>query len=188
MSQPPLYGGTYERRDRFRPSSCNCQASARPLVFRSSVLRGQARGVMATLLNLDIKRCRFLFDLVNEAGGLVVLVFAWYQTLRGRRRLFVLNVDLLLFFYRKIFYHLGRVNRLLLLFAYFHAIFPRPRTVSRLPSSECIFPVGISDRRGGFALITGRNKGNCSTGDGLPLHGHCAGHLIGLRSPGRAAC
>src|SRR5438067_13558165 len=105
---------------------------------------------MATLLNLDIKRCRFLFDLVNEAGGLVVLVLAWYQTLARRSRLFALHVDLLLFFYREILYHLGSINRRLLLFAYFHAVFPRPRTVSRFPGSEYIFPVGIRDRRRGF--------------------------------------
>src|SRR5262245_50093399 len=141
------------------------------------------------LLNLDIKRCRFFFDLVNEAGGLVVLVLAWYQTLGGRSRLLVLNVDLLLFFYRKILYHLGRVNGLLLLLAYFHAILPRPRTVSRSPGSECIFPVGIRNRRRGFAVCTCRNKGDCSTGDRLPLHRDCAGHAVGLRSGRiRAAC
>src|SRR5262245_64475481 len=101
MSQPPLYRRTYERRDRFRSATCNCQASALPVksLFQTEVLHARFlrhRVSEATLLNLDIKLCRFLFNLVNEAGGLVVLVFAWYQTLRGRRRLFVLNVDLLL--------------------------------------------------------------------------------------------
>ena len=55
---------------------------------------------MATLLNLDIKRCRLFFDPVSETGGLLVFLLAWYQTLGGRRRLFALNVDLLLFFVR----------------------------------------------------------------------------------------
>src|SRR5581483_9876496 len=66
--------------------------------------------VMAKLLNLDIKRRRFVFDRVNKAGRLVVLILAWDQTLGGRSRLLALNVDLLLFFNCEILYHLGRIN------------------------------------------------------------------------------
>src|SRR6184192_1137246 len=84
-------------------NSTTVVAISASFVMHSSCSREQS-------FQLDIQHARLLWHRVRDPGRLLVLVLAWYQTLARRRRLFALNVDLLLFFYRKILHHLGRVN------------------------------------------------------------------------------